>query len=189
LRHEQMRDQSRTRAESRLWVLALAFMFAYGMIGMRMGVLAASEPQEPQVAVSGSAIVAQRADITDRNGNLLATNLATHSLYAQPPLMVDPQRAAQELVAIFPDLEVERLTRQFTGDRKFIWIKKRISPEQMQLVHDIGDPGLLFGPREMRLYPNGRLAAHVLGGTSFGREGVRSAELVGVAGVEKEFDQ
>ena len=46
-----------------------------------------------------------------------------------------------------------------------------------------------FGPREMRLYPNGRLAAHILGGASFGREGVHSAEVIGVAGVEKTFDE
>jgi cell division protein FtsI (penicillin-binding protein 3) len=59
----------------------------------------------------------------------------------------------------------------------------------MQAVHDIGEPGLLFGPREMRLYPNGRLAAHVLGGASFGREGVHAAEVIGVAGVERVFDE
>jgi len=47
---------------------------------------------------------------------------------------------------------------------------------------------LKFGPRELRLYPNGRLAAHVLGGASFGREDVAAAEVVGVAGVEKTFD-
>ncbi|HHI71262.1 MAG TPA: penicillin-binding protein 2, partial [Rhodobacteraceae bacterium] len=46
-----------------------------------------------------------------------------------------------------------------------------------------------FGPREMRLYPNGRLAAHILGGATFGREGVNSAEVIGVAGVEKAFDE
>ena len=57
----------------------------------------------------------------------------------------------------------------------------------MQAVYDIGDPGLRFGPREMRLYPNGKLATHVLGGASFG-ERVQAAELVGVAGVEKTFD-
>jgi cell division protein FtsI (penicillin-binding protein 3) len=56
-------------------------------------------------------------------------------------------------------------------------------------VHDIGDPGLLFGPREMRLYPNGKLAGHILGGTTFGKQGVHSAEIIGVAGVEKEFDE
>jgi cell division protein FtsI (penicillin-binding protein 3) len=59
----------------------------------------------------------------------------------------------------------------------------------MQAVHDIGDPGLLFGPREMRLYPNGAIAAHILGGASFGREGVGSAEVIGVAGVELQFDE
>jgi cell division protein FtsI (penicillin-binding protein 3) len=52
----------------------------------------------------------------------------------------------------------------------------------MQAVHDIGEPGLLFAPREMRLYPNGRMAAHVLGGASFGQQGVRAAEVIGVAG-------
>ncbi|MDP3862033.1 MAG: penicillin-binding protein 2, partial [Phaeovulum sp.] len=136
----------------------------------------------------GDAILASRADILDRNGRVLATNLLTHSLYAQPREMIDPVRVARELVAIFPDLDAARLTADFTGSRKFIWIRKKISPEQMQAVHDIGDPGLLFGPREMRLYPNGELAAHVLGGASFGREDVASAEVVGVAGVEKAFD-
>jgi cell division protein FtsI (penicillin-binding protein 3) len=58
----------------------------------------------------------------------------------------------------------------------------------MQAVHDIGDPGLLFAPREMRLYPNGSLAAHIMGGASFGKEGVAAAEVIGVAGVEKYFD-
>ncbi|MDB9875607.1 hypothetical protein OAC76_05315, partial [Amylibacter sp.] len=43
--------------------------------------------------------------------------------------------------------------------------------------------------REMRLYPNGKLAAHILGGTRFGEEGVRAAEIVGVGGVEKYFDK
>ena len=78
--------------------------------------------------------------------------------------------------------------QDFTGDRRFMWIRRQISPEQMQAVHDIGSPGLLFGPREMRLYPNGPIAAHILGGASYGREGVASAEVIGVAGVESEFD-
>ncbi|MGB7263570.1 MAG: penicillin-binding protein 2 [Albidovulum sp.] len=189
LRHEQMRDTSRVRAEGRLLILGAAFVLAFGAVGLRMGVLAATAPSEPQVAVSGAAILAQRADVVDRKGRILATNLITHSLYAQPHLMVDPVRAASELVAIFPDLDQERLVKDFTGTRKFLWVKKKISPEQRQLVHEIGDPGLLFGPREMRLYPNGALAAHVLGGASFGREGVSSAEVVGIAGVERTFDR
>ncbi|MCP4819610.1 MAG: penicillin-binding protein 2, partial [Shimia sp.] len=119
----------------------------------------------------------------------LATNLETHALYAQPPHMIDKERVARELVEIFPNLSEERLIKDFTGKRKFLWIKKKLSPEQKQAVHDIGDPGLQFGRREMRLYPNGQLAAHVLGGSTFGEEDVHAAELVGVAGVEKYFDE
>jgi cell division protein FtsI (penicillin-binding protein 3) len=187
-RHEVMRDKTRLRSEGRLLVLGVFFFFAFVVIGVRMGMLAASEPREPQVAATGAHIVASRADIVDRNGRILATNLTTRALYAQPPVMIDKERAASELATIFPDLDKEKLLAQFTSNRKFIWIRKKISPEQMQAVHDIGDPGLLFGPREMRLYPNGKLAAHILGGASFGREGVNSAEVIGVAGVEKEFD-
>ncbi|NNE87498.1 MAG: penicillin-binding protein 2 [Silicimonas sp.] len=188
-RHESTRDEDRQRAEGRLLVLGVVFLCAFCMVGLKMSFIAASDPAEPRAAASGAQIVAARADITDRNGRLLATNLTTHSLYAQPPQMIEPRRAAKQLVKIFPDPDEEKLTRQFTGKRKFIWIKRRISPEQQQAVHDIGEPGLLFGPREMRLYPNGHLAAHVLGGAGFGREGVSSAEVIGVAGVEKALDE
>ncbi len=188
-RHEEARDGARIRAEGRLLILGVFILCAFFLVGLKMSVLAASNPTEPRVAATSAQIVAARADITDRNGRILATNLSTHSLYAQPPVMIDPERAAKELAAIFPDLDADTLTRQFTGARKFVWIKRRISPEQQQAVFDIGDPGLQFGPREMRLYPNGRVAAHVLGGAGFGREGVSSAEVIGVAGVEKALDE
>ena len=187
-RHDARRDRARRRAEGRLLVLGLCFFIGFAAIGARMAALAGSEPAEPRAGAAGAQIIAQRADIVDRKGRVLATNFATNSLYAQPRQMVDPGRAATELVRIFPDLDRDRLLRDFTGKRTFLWIKKKISPEQKQTVHDIGEPGLLFGPREMRLYPNGRLAAHLLGGASFGREGVHAAEVVGVAGVEKHFD-
>jgi len=125
-----------------------------------MTALASSEAVEPQASASSAAIVAQRANIVDRQGRVLATNLITNSLYAQPQLMIEPARAAKALVEIFPDLDEAKLAKDFTGDRKFLWIKKKISPEQQQAVHEIGDPGLLL----------------------------HSAEVIGTAGVEKAFD-
>ena len=189
LRHEEMRDKLRVRAEGRLLVLGLLFVGAFMVVGTRMAVLASSEPAEPRASVSGESIISSRADITDRRGRILATNLETYALYAHPHQMIDPEAAAEKLAAIFPELDVERLRKDFTGDRKFLWIKKKLSPELKQAVHDIGEPGLLFGPREMRLYPNGQLAAHVLGGAGFGQEEVAAAEVIGVAGVEKQFDE
>ncbi|MEM1352688.1 MAG: penicillin-binding protein 2 [Pseudomonadota bacterium] len=188
VRHEQLRDRARQCAEGRLLVLGMFFVLAFGIVGLRMGMLATSEPAEPRVDVPGAQIHAARADIVDRHGSILATNLETHALYAQPPQMIDPVFAAEELARIFPDLDAPELLEDFTGKRKFLWIKRKLSPEQMQAVHDIGDPGLLFASRDMRLYPNGTLAAHVLGGAGFGKEGVHGAELIGVAGVEKFFD-
>ena len=188
IRHEQMRDHARLRAEGRLLILGVFFFAAFAVVGGRMGLLATTDPVEPRAHAPGAVISASRADIVDRNGSILATNFETHALYAQPKHMIDPEIAAQKLVEIFPDLKLERLIKDFTGKRKFLWIKKKISPEQLQAVHEIGDPGLLFAPRDMRLYPNGRLAAHVLGGASYGKEGVLAAEVIGVAGVEKFHD-
>ena len=190
IRHEQMRDKARVRAEGRLLVIGAMFFCAFVVIGARMGLLSATEPSEPRARATGASIIASRADITDRHGRLLATNMETHSLYAHPQQMIEPLRAAKELKAIFPDLDEERMIKDFTDEkRKFLWVRKKMSPEQMQAVHDIGEPGLLFGPREMRLYPNGAIASHILGGASFGREGVDSAEVVGIAGIEKYFDE
>ena len=182
-----MSARSGQRAPGRLVVLALFFVLAFGAVGARMGAMAFSGPVAKGRG-AGEAIAADRADIVDRHGRLLATNMATVSLYAQPPQMVDPERAARELARIFPDFDAAKLRHRFTDGRRFVWIKRTLSPEQRQAVFDLGEPGLLFGPREMRLYPNGRLAAHVLGGASFGREGVSAAEIVGIAGVERHED-
>ena len=187
-RHDATRDRDRARAQFRLVFLGMAFLVAYSAIGLRMGMLSASEPVETRTATHGAAILASRADITDRNGRLLATNMLTHSLYVQPKDMVDPKAVATQLAQIFPDLDAATLERRFTDGRSFMWVRRVLSPEQMQMVHEIGDPGLLFGPREMRLYPNGTLASHVLGGASFGAEGVDSAEVIGTAGIEQALD-
>lgn len=189
LRHEADRDRMRQRAEGRLLMLAMIFTAAFLTVGFRMSTLAASEPEEPRTAVSASSILNTRADIVDRQGRVLATNLATNSLYAHPQDMVDPAAAAAGLARIFPDLDEEEMLRRFNSDRRFIWLRRNISPEQEQLVYDIGEPGLLFGPREMRLYPNGAIAAHILGGAGFGQEAVNAAEIVGLAGVEAQFDE
>ena len=183
-----MQRTERTRAETRLLLLGVAFVLAFSLVAGRMALLAASTPVEPR-AGAAVPIHAQRAEIVDRNGAVLATNIVTASLYAQPQQMIDPAGTAAALAAIFPDLEADELAARLADGRRFLWIKRSISPEQRQLVHDLGEPGLLFGPREARLYPNGAVAAHVLGGASYGREGVDAAEVIGTAGVEKVFDE
>ncbi len=188
-RHLRMERFERIRSESRLLVLVGFLVVSFIGIGLKMGLTSLTTPIEPVASSQLLKVPTKRADILDRNGSILATNLITNALYAKPKMMIDKNFAAKELSKIFPGLKYDKLLQQFKGDRNFVWIKRKISPEQMQLVHELGEPGLKFGPREMRLYPNGRLASHVLGGVSFGKEGVKSAELVGIAGIELKFDK
>ena len=181
-------EHQRQHVQGRLFVLGVSFLCLFLALGVRIGMLSASEPTEPRFQRAGASIVAQRANIVDREGRLLAANMDTYSLFVETKHLVDPKGTAAALATIFTELDASKLLRDFTDGRKFLWIRRKMSPEQMQAAHDIGDPGLRFGPREMRLYPNGTLAAHVLGGASFGREGVHAAEVIGDAGVEKTFD-
>ena len=102
LRHERMRDRARRRAEGRLLVLAGLFTLGFIVVGGKMALLAQSEPAEPRSGAAGAGILAQRATITDRRGRVLATNFDTHSLYAQPPQMIDPEGAADNSPRSFP---------------------------------------------------------------------------------------
>ncbi|MEM7723272.1 MAG: penicillin-binding protein 2 [Pseudomonadota bacterium] len=189
LRHEADRDRLRQRSEGRLLLVAVCFLLAFGTLGTRMAALATSEAEEPRTQTSGTAILNTRADITDRQGRVLATNFATNALYAHPHEIIDPRAAADGLAEIFPEMDADTLYRRFTSEQRFLWLRRYISPEQEQMVHDLGEPGLLFGPREMRLYPNGPVAAHILGGAGFGQEAVNAAEIIGIAGIEAQFDR
>ena len=182
--------EKRIRADSErcLYFLSWSILLIFVVIAVCMTYLATYGTGSRSLAWSGGDIAAQRARIVDRQGRTLATNFETHSLYAEPDRMINPAAVAAKLADLFPELEYDRLLKDFTGKRKFIWIKRKISPKQQQAVHDLGEPGLFLGPREMRIYPKGHLAAHVLGGATFGKEGVSAAEVIGVAGIERKLD-
>ncbi|WP_316015505.1 penicillin-binding protein 2 [Roseobacter sp. HKCCA0434] len=183
------RSEERRRAEWRLWLLCAAFVMGFGAVGGKMAVLATTDPEEPVQSAGGEPIRAHRADIVDRNGVLLATNIVTSSLYVETRQMVDKPGVARGLAAIFPDLDEAVLLARLEGRGNFHWIRSEISPEQRQAVHELGQPGVYFGPRETRVYPQGRRIGHILGGSRFEREGARAAEVAGVGGLEYLFDE
>jgi hypothetical protein len=146
------------RAEGRLLVLGVAFVCAFGA-GRRAHGHARLDRTRGAARRGGPGPRSSRSAPTSWTATAASwpRTWTTHALYAQPPLMVDPPAPRANWRASSPISTRNALLAQFTGERKFLWIKRRqISPEQKQAVHDIGDPGLLFGPREMRLYPNGR---------------------------------
>jgi len=181
-------DLTQKRAERRLFFVGIMFLISFVLVCARMTVLASSEVSSVLTEVSPSNLISQRSNILDRNGNILATNLPTFALYARPQVMIRPQLAVKKLIKIFPDLNAKKMLFDFTGQKTFLWVKDKLSPEQRQAVHEIGEPGLMYGPREMRLYPNGRFASHVLGGTRFNNQSATNADMVGNAGVEATFN-
>lgn len=124
---------------------------------------------------------AKRADIIDRNGVLLATSLKITSLYADPKIMVDPQDTAKQLSELFPTLSYGDLLKKFQDRKKrFVWLKRNITPEEQNKIMYIGDPGLAFRDEYKRFYPQGSLTSHVVGFTNIDGKGL--------AGIERSYD-
>jgi len=180
---------TRSRDDWRLIVVILALVLVYATVGIRMGLMALTEPVEPQLARGAGLATPVRGEIVDRNGNLLAANLPAFSLYTYPREIKDPAAVARDLAAIFPDMTAERLVKRLSRSSSFAWIKRPITPRQRQQVLDLGYPGLKFGSRTMRIYPAGRTVAHIVGSVRAENEDVRYAELVGSSGAEGYFDE
>ena len=122
-----------------------------------------------------------RATITDRNGQILAMSLPTASVYANPKEMIDPADVAAKLQSVLPSLDVNVLRARLSSEKQFVWITRGITPRQQIALNNLGIPGIYFQPTGKRRYPQGRIAAQVLGGVD--------VDGKGVAGVERFFDQ
>lgn len=123
----------------------------------------------------------RRADITDRNGVLLAATLKTAALYADPYLIADAPATAKGLVKIFPDLQYGEVLQKLQSAKRFVWLERSVTPEQQYQVLQIGEPGLEFEESYKRFYPQGPLTAHLLG---YG-----NVDEQGLAGIERSFNK
>ena len=122
-----------------------------------------------------------RANILDRNGLILATSLPTVSLYADPQAILDAEDAAEKISTVLPGLNRAEILVKLGSKGRFVWLARNLTPRQHYQINRLGIPGVAFQRGERRVYPHGRLAAHVLGLTDVdGR---------GVAGIERYFDR
>jgi len=125
--------------------------------------------------------VKTRADIVDRNGELLATSLETYSLYADPRKVWDAVASTEAITSVLPGLDPAIVEERLTSGKSFVWIKRNLTPKERQFVFALGLPELGFRVENKRVYPRGRLASHVLGSTDI--------DLKGTAGGELAFDK
>ena len=170
------------RARGRLLATGVIFLLCFGAVVVRtLDVAVIGAPVDISTAGNASAFdPAARADIVDRNGVLLASNLPTHALYVEPGKIFDREEAVAALGRVFPGLDLERTASLIASDKKSALLRHDLTPEQAHAINRLGIPGLWLERQEQRVYPQGRLFAHAVGFTDVDNRGL--------AGVEKAAD-
>jgi len=168
------------KSQARVGVVTLAFAGLFAVIAGRLVMLAVAPDAPGDLRRASAEISIVRPDIVDRNGILLATDVKTVSVYAEPRNIIDKDEATELLTAVLPDLNARELREKLGTRRGFVWVKREITPRQQAEVHRLGIPGVGFLIENKRVYPNGPIAAHVLGFANVDNEGI--------AGIEKYID-
>ena len=159
------RDVDRNvKAKARLGLAILAFAGIYCVIALRLVMFATvSDGHGARRSVGQDAVATARPDILDRNGEILATDVKTPSLFGEPRKIIDVDEAVELLTAVMPDLETNELRERLSSKRAFVWLKREITPKQQQEIHRLGLPGIGFLPENKRTFPNGAEVAHLIG--------------------------
>ena len=158
----------------RIFVVLALFSMAFATLGVEAGRAALfsgaggvglSEPVPPEA----------RADLTDRQGRLLATDLTHYGLYLDPREVWDQGETRRGLLAALPNLSKDRLERALRSGRREYLIGG-LTPQERARVHDLGLPGAVFEEEQRRVYPLGPTAAHLIGFSDSGGHGLAGAE-------------
>jgi cell division protein FtsI (penicillin-binding protein 3) len=174
-------DNTRTRLLLAASLFALVFLVVVG----RLVDVVETAGGPADLHIARARLVAPplpiRADIVDRNGTLLATNLDSPSLYVNSKEMLkageDPAEAAQAITKALPDLSIAEIRSKFASGRSFTYLKRSLTPRQEYAVNNLGIPGVEFSPEERRIYPLGDLTSHAVGYCGI--------DNIGQAGIER----
>lgn len=178
------------KLQKRLVFGAIGFTLLFGVLAGKLIDATVINPVKPDPA----ALAAQqpetnitipppaRAEITDRNGRILAASLPSAALYAVPKEVEHPAIVTQRIMTILPKLNPVLVTRRLANQKHdFAYIDRRLTAAQELAINAMGIPGLYFQNTEHRHYLEGDLAAHILGGVT--------PDQRGIAGVEEYFNK
>ena len=170
-----------TKTRARILLAVLIFALGYAVIATRLVIFAtAPEGHGSRRAIAQDAVATARPDILDRNGEILATDVRTPSLFAEPHRIIDVDEASELLTAVIPEIDAAELRGRLASKRRFVWLKREITPQQREQIHRLGLPGIGFLPENKRVYPNGAEVSHLIGHVNIDNQGI--------AGIEKWLD-
>ena len=162
-------DDSKLRIFLILCLFGLAFAFM-GAEAARKALFSGITPELDQVAPAFA-----RADLTDRDGRLLAADLPHYGLYVEPREVWDEAELKRGLITALPRLSPERLQKALASGRR-AFLANGLTPAEKDAVHDLGLPGVAFEEESKRIYPLGQQAAHLIGFTDSSGAGLAGAE-------------
>ncbi|WP_027168709.1 penicillin-binding protein 2 [Mesorhizobium sp. WSM3224] len=167
------------KARTRIVMTMAVFFTIYSTIAGRLVYLGLQNPDlsdGPQ-----SRVTASRPDIVDRNGEVLATDIKTASLFAEPRRIVDADEAIEKLSTVLPEIDYEQTYRKLKSGAGFVWLQRQLTPKQQADIMSLGVPGLGFRTEKRRFYPSGETSSYVVGLTNIDNQGI--------SGMEKYIDE
>lgn len=167
----------------RVWLVVAFFLVIILTIMVRMSYWAwASSPLPPQASPAAGERV--RSRIVDRNGLLLATDNFAWEAYARPGAIAQAAEKNPDLpgkIAQALGQPVETIQAGLAVTYALTTLAKDLTAEQRQGIQALNRPGLVWTDvRRVRAYPQGRLAAHLIGFTNY--------EHLGLYGVEASYN-
>ncbi|RWA72464.1 penicillin-binding protein 2 [Mesorhizobium sp. M1C.F.Ca.ET.193.01.1.1] len=162
------------KAKTRIVMTMAVFFTIYSTIAGRLVYLGLQNPD-----MSGgpeSRVTASRPDIVDRNGEVLATDIKTASLFAEPRRIVDADEAIERLSTVLPEIDYEQTYRKLKSGAGFVWLQRQLTPKQQADIMALGIPGLGFRTEKRRFYPSGETSSYIVGLTNIDNQGISGME-------------
>ncbi len=173
---EGTRKRTSNQARSRVAIVIASFTAVYCIIGGRLVQYGLAQPETVSSIGRADNLMASRPDILDRNGEILATDIRTVSLYAEPHKIVDADEAVEQLSTVLPSLNVTDIYNKLKSPSRFQWLRRQLTPKQQSEILALGIPGIGFRPEKRRFYPGGATASHIVGHVNVDNRGIAGME-------------
>jgi cell division protein FtsI (penicillin-binding protein 3) len=163
-------------AKTRVGLMIAGFCVVYAIIGGRLVQYGQAQPETVSSILPADRLMASRPDILDRNGEVLATDIRTVSLFAEPHKIVDADEAVERLATVLTDLDIKGTYKKLSSNSRFQWLRRQLTPKQQSQILALGIPGIGFRPEKRRFYPGGPTASHIVGYVNIDNRGMTGME-------------